>query len=123
MSGIVQWFVRNPIAANLLMVLIVAGGLTGIPALDKQYIPDFELDLVSVTLPYPGAGPREVEEQVCIRIEEAVHDLNGVKEIRSSARQGYGRVLIEAESGYDMQRLTAEIKTRVDAINTFPAEC
>jgi multidrug efflux pump subunit AcrB len=71
---------------------------------------------------YLGAGPKEVEEQICIRIEEAVHDLNGVKEIRSIARQGVGTVLIEAESGYDMRRLTAEIKTRVDAINTFPAE-
>ncbi|MCZ6831493.1 MAG: efflux RND transporter permease subunit, partial [Gammaproteobacteria bacterium] len=122
MSGTIQWFVRNPIAANLLMVLIIVGGFTGIPALDKQYFPDFELDVVSVTMSYLGAGPKEVEEQICIRIEEAVHDLNGVKEIRSRARQGSGTVLIEAESGYDMRRLTAEIKSRVDAINTFPAE-
>lgn len=104
------------------MILIVAGGLTGIPALDKQYFPDFELDVISVTLPYPGAGPREVEEQICIRIEEAIHDLNGIKEIRSTARQGGGTVLIEAEGGYDLQRLTSEVKSRVDAINTFPAE-
>lgn len=122
MKGIIGWFIRNPIAANLLMVLIIIGGFTGVPALDKQYFPDFELDIVSVSMPYLGAGPKEVEEQICIRIEEAVHDLNGVKEIRSTARQGLGTVLIEAESGYDMRRLTAEIKSRVDAINTFPAE-
>ncbi len=122
MKGIVSWFAHNPIAANLLMVLIIAGGLTGIPALDKQYFPDFELDIISVTLPYPGAGPREVEEQICVRIEEAIHDLNGIKEIRSTARLGSGTVLVEAEPGYDLQRLTAEVKTRVDAINTFPAE-
>lgn len=122
MQGIIAWFVRNPIAANLLMVLILIGGLTGVPALDKQYFPDFQMDVVTVTLPYPGAGPREVEEQICIRIEEAVHDLDGVKEIRSTASQGSGRVWIEAESGYDMGRLTADIKTRVDSITTFPAE-
>jgi multidrug efflux pump subunit AcrB len=63
-----------------------------------------------------------VEEQICVRIEEAIHDLNGIKEIRSTARQGMGTVLVEALSDYDMQRLTAEIKTRVDAINTFPVD-
>jgi multidrug efflux pump subunit AcrB len=57
-----------------------------------------------------------------VRIEEAVHDLTGVKEIRSTARQGMGTVLIDAETGYDMQRLTAEVKNRVDAINTFPVD-
>jgi multidrug efflux pump subunit AcrB len=121
-GGPVRWFVDNPIAANLLMVFIIIGGLAGIPALDKQFFPEFEMNIVSVSLPYPGAGPKEVEEQICVRIEEAVHDLPGVKEIRSTARQGMGTVRIEAESGYDMQRLTAEVKTRVDAINTFPAD-
>lgn len=122
MGGPVRWFIHNPIAANLLMIMIILGGLTGIPALDKQFFPDMELNRVSVTLPYPGAGPTEVEEQICVRIEEAVHDLNGVKEIRSTARQGSGSVIIEAESGYDLQRLVGEVKSRVDAITSFPAE-
>jgi multidrug efflux pump subunit AcrB len=122
MGGAIRWFVDNPIAANLLMVLFIVGGALGIPSLDKKYFPDFELNLVSVSMPYPGAGPGEVEQQICKRIEEAVHDLNGVKEIRSTARQGLGTVLVEAESGYDVQRLTAEVKTRVDAISTFPAD-
>jgi multidrug efflux pump subunit AcrB len=121
-AGPVRWFVHNPIAANLLMVFLLVGGLSGIPSLDKQYFPEFEINTVSVTVPYPGAGPSEVEEQICVRIEEAVHDLTGVKEIRSTARQGMGTVLIDAETGYDMQRLTAEVKNRVDAINTFPAD-
>jgi len=122
MSGSIRWFVENPIAANLLMIFLLVGGLLAIPALDKQFFPDFELDKVSITMPYRGAGPSEVEEQICLRIEEAVHDLNGVKEIRSVARQGMGTVIIEAETGYDMQRLTAEVKTRVDAITTFPVD-
>ena len=77
---------------------------------------------MQVSLAYPGAGPSEVEQQICVRIEEAVHDLNGVKEIRSTARQGMGSVIIEAEADYDMQRLTGEIKSRVDAITTFPVD-
>jgi len=120
--GSIHWFVHNSIAANLLMMFLLIGGLLAIPALDKQFFPDFELNKVSVTMPYRGAGPSEVEEQICVRIEEAVHDLNGVKEIRSTARQGMGTVIIEAETGYDMQRLTAEVKSRVDAITTFPVD-
>ena len=122
MGGPIRWFVHNPIAANLLMVFLIIGGALAIPTLDKKYFPDFELNVVSVSMPYRGAGPSEVEQQICKRIEEAVHDLNGVHEIRSTARQGLGTVLIEAESGYDMQQLTAEVKTRVDAISTFPAD-
>ncbi len=122
LGGPIRWFVDNPIAANLLMIFLIIGGFAAVPALDKQFFPEFELNIVRVSLPYPGAGPKEVEEQICVRIEEAVHDLTGVKEIRSTAKQGIGTVMIEAEAGYDMQRLTAEVKTRVDAINTFPAD-
>ncbi|QIB65227.1 efflux RND transporter permease subunit [Kineobactrum salinum] len=122
MGGPVHWFIHNPIAANLLMVFLLVGGLLGVPALDKQFFPDIEINRVSVAMAYPGAGPREVEEQICIRVEEAIHDLSGIKEIRSTAREGSGTVVVEAEPGHDMQRLTAEIKTRVDAIDTFPAD-
>jgi multidrug efflux pump subunit AcrB len=122
MGGPIRWFIDNPIAANLLMALLLVGGALGLPAMNKQFFPEFEMNTVVVSMAYPGAGPQEVEEQICSRIEEAVHDLSGVKEIRSTASQGMGRVIVEAESGYDTQRLTAEVKTRVDAINTFPGE-
>lgn len=122
MAGPIRWFAHNPIAANLLMILLVVGGALALPALNKEFFPDFKLNAVSVSMSYPGAGPSEVEEQICVRIEEAVHDLEGVKSIESTARQGMGSVRIEAESGYDAQRLTAEVKNRVDAITTFPVD-
>lgn len=122
MGGPIRWFVHNPIAANLLMVFLIIGGALALPAMDKKYFPDFELNVVSVSMSYRGAGPAEVEQQICKRIEEAVHDLNGVKEIRSTATQGLCQTMIEAESGYNMQRLTAEVKNRVDAISTFPVD-
>ena len=122
MPGPIRWFVHNPIAANLLMVFLLVGGALAIPSLDKEFFPDFKLNTVSVSMPYRGAGPSEVEQQICMRIEEAVHDLNGVKEIRSSARQGLGTVYVEAEVGYDIQQLSAEVRARVDAITTFPAD-
>ncbi len=122
MRGMLQWFIHNPIAANLLMIILIIGGVMTVPSLDKQFFPTPEINQVSVTLPFPGAGPAEVEEQICVRIEEAIHDLTGIKEIRSTAVQGMGRVLVEATPEYPMSRLTADIKTRVDAIDTFPSD-
>lgn len=122
MRGPLRWFVDNPIAANLLMLLLIIGGVTGIPALNKQFFPDVEASEVRVTLAYPGAGPAEVEEQICLRIEEAIHDLSGIEAIRSTATQGLATVRVKARPGYDTQRLSADIKTRVDAIDTFPLD-
>ena len=85
MRGPLAWMIQNPIAANLLMLVLIIGGVFTAPALDKQFFPTAEINEVSVTMAFPGAGPAEVEEQICIRIEEAIHDLNGIKEIRSSA--------------------------------------
>lgn len=122
MGGSIRWFVDNPVAANLLMLFLVVGGFFGLMALDKQFFPRVELNTISISMPYPGAGPREVEEQICVRIEQAIYDLNGIKEIRSSAREGLATLTIKAETGTDVQRLTAEIKNRVDAIDSFPGE-
>ncbi len=121
-KGVLHWFVHNPIAANLLMVLLVIGGITAIPSLDKQFFPEVKIEQVRITMPFPGAGPSEVEEQICIRVEEAIHDLNGIQEIRSTATEGMGTIMVEAVPDYPMQRLTNDIKTRVDAIDTFPAD-
>jgi multidrug efflux pump subunit AcrB len=118
--GLLGWFISNPIAANLMMVVLVIGGLYNIPGLDKQFFPTPVVDRISISMPFPGASPREVEEQICVRIEEAIHDLDGIKEIRSTASDGVGQVIVEALPDFPTQRLTNEIKTRVDAINTFP---
>lgn len=120
--GLLRWFIHNPIAANLLMILLLVGGILAIPGTDKQFFPTPEISMVSVSMPFPGAGPKEVEEQISSRIEDAIHDLNGIKEIRSTSRQDLGSVMIEAIADYPMQRLTSDIKTRVDAINTFPVD-
>ena len=122
MQGPLSWMIKNPIAANLLMLLLIVGGVLTTPSLDKQFFPTAQINQVSVTMPFPGAGPAEVEEQISVRIEEAIHDLNGIKEIRSTAVQGLGTVMVEATQNYPMQRLTSDIKTRVDAINSFPAD-
>lgn len=120
MNRLIQWFVDNKVAANLLMVLIFLGAFMSTTKLDKEVFPTVATNFIEVSMSYPGAGPSEVEQQVVIRIEEAVADLDGIEEITSEANQGYGSVTVEVVEGYDAQRLLNEVKTRVDAINTFP---
>ena len=119
-SGIIAWFARNSVAANLLMVMIIVGGIFGIIKVQKQVFPQFTINVINVQVPYLGAAPQEVEEGVILKIEEAIKDLEGIKKITSTAREGLGSVAIEAEDGYDVQNLLDEVKVQIDAISTFP---
>ena len=121
-DGIIKWFAENSVVANMLMVLLIVAGLITYPGIKKEVFPDIEIEVISVTVPYRGAAPEEVEEGVCIRIEEAVQGLDGVDKITSTANEGAGTVVIEAKNGYDIRRLLDEVKTQVDAISTFPVE-
>ncbi|MGJ8669841.1 MAG: efflux RND transporter permease subunit [Oceanococcus sp.] len=122
MTALVRWFAHNPIAANLVMIMVFVGGLTTFSQLDKEFFPQRKLNQISVTVTYPGANPREVEKQIVQRIEEAVGDLDGIAEMRSTAAEALGRVVLDVASGEDGARLLDDVRTRVDAINTFPAE-
>ena len=116
------WFAKNGVAANLLMVLIIIGGWINAGKIRKEVFPEFSSDLISVTVPYLGAAPQEVEEAICARIEEAVQDLESVKRLRSIAAEGAGTVTIELLSGSNVRNALDDIKARVDAIDTFPVE-
>jgi multidrug efflux pump subunit AcrB len=120
--GVIAWFVGNGVAANLLLVVIAVGGLLSLGTIRKEVFPEFSSETISVTVPYRGAAPEEVEEGVCVRIEEAVHGLDGIKRIRSTATEGMGTVIIELLPGADVRRVLDDVKARVDAIDTFPAE-
>jgi len=118
----IDWFIDNPIAANLLMILIIVGGIVGMRGIGKEVFPTIPVNFIEVSMPYPGAGPREVEEQIVIRIEEAIYNLDGIKRISSSARQGSGRITIEVDTDADMSKMLNDIKGKVDAITTFPVD-
>ena len=120
-KGIIAWFAANHVAANLLMVFIMVAGLMSAMTIRKETQPEFELNMIEVQVPYLGAAPQEVEEGVVIKIEGAVQDINGIKRLRSSAREGFGQVTIEVELDADFNEVLSEVKTRVDAISTFPA--
>tara|TARA_B100000073_G_C23741615_1_gene573882 strand:- start:1271 stop:4504 length:3234 start_codon:yes stop_codon:yes gene_type:complete len=119
-EGIIGWFVRNHVAANLMMFAIIGLGLYSGLNLRQQTTPDFDLNYVSVRVPYLGAAPEEVEEGVVIKIEEAIQDTKGIKKIKSTSSEGLGSVRAEVEIGADINEVLNEIKAKVDAISTFP---
>ncbi len=119
----IAWFARNHVAANLLLVTILIAGLFSLSTrIPLEVFPSFATDRITVNISLRGATPEDVEKGIAIRIEEAVQDLEGVKEIASRSSEGSATVNIEVESGYDPREMLADIKSRVDAINTFPAD-
>ncbi len=120
--GVIAWMASHPVSANLLMLALLIGGLIWGFRIKKEVFPDFELDIVTITVPYPGAGPEEVERGVVLAIEEAIQDMQGVKEITSEADEGMGRVTVEILDGEDVQQLGWDIRNEVDRINSFPDE-
>ena len=120
MSGIIRWFVDNPIAANLLMLAMLAGGVVGMKTVKKEAFPASTENTITVSMAYPGAASSEVEQQIVVRIEEAIADLPGIFQITSESRQGFGSVNVRVTEGYDVRELLNDIKGRVDSINTFP---
>ena len=122
MNGSIRWFVNNPVAANLLMLLIVIGGFFGAYGIGKEVFPSVSVNYITVNMPYPGAGPKEVEEQIVVRIEEAIYNLEGIKSLSSEARKGRGSVTVEVDTDYEMNKMLNDIKSRVDAVITFPED-
>jgi multidrug efflux pump subunit AcrB len=118
----IAWFAGNHVAANLLMMLLVVGGLLSIPTIKQELMPELSLDVVTVRVAYPGAAPIEIEEGICIRIEEELQGLQGVKRISSTAAEGLCLVSVELVAGEDVRRRLDEIRSRVDGIDSFPEE-
>ena len=122
MKPIIAWFAANPVAANLLMMLIILAGLVTLPQMQRKSFPDIDIPIISVTVPYLGAAPEEVEEGVCVRIEEELDGIEGVRQIRSNANEGMCSVSVELYESADESRALDEVKNRIDSIDTFPEE-
>ena len=120
--GILAWFAANPVAANLMMLLIIVAGTISAVSIKKAIMPQFETNTIRIRVPYLGAAPEEVEEGVILRIEEALQGLNGIKHINSTAREGMAQVDVEVETGFDINEVLDQVKSRVDAISTFPEQ-
>jgi multidrug efflux pump subunit AcrB len=121
-NGPIAWFARNHVAANLLLGIIVLAGLVSLPRMPQKSFPDIDVKVITVAVPYLGAAPEEVEQGVCIRIEEELEGITGVERINSTASEGACAVRVELFESADESRALDDVKNRVDAIDTFPDE-
>ncbi|MBT8087474.1 MAG: efflux RND transporter permease subunit, partial [Gammaproteobacteria bacterium] len=118
--GIVLKFIQNPVAANLLMVVLLVGGFVSANMLQSQVFPTISPGTVTVTVPFPGATPAEVEEGITRRVEEAVLGIDGVKRVSSTASENVGVVVIETNDFADRQLVKDDVESAVDRLSDFP---
>lgn len=122
MPRLIAWFVHNPIASNLMMWVLIVVGAVAFSNTFREEFPNMTVDVINIGVPYPGASPAEIEESICIRIEEAVEGTPGVKRMNTAAVEGRCRARAELHTGTDKGRVLDEIKSKVEAIDSFPAE-
>lgn len=120
--GMIGWMACNPIAANLLMLVVFAAGLASLADIRKEVFPSFPSETFTVTVPYPGSSPEEVENGIIIKVEEALRDIVGVKEINSVSGEGYGQVTVIMKAGTDLEKALSQAKVRIDGIHSFPVD-
>jgi len=120
MFGLIRWFAGNSVAANLLMLFLIVAGLIALGTSKTELFPQIQPGIITVSVAYPGAAPSEVEEGICIRIEEELDGLEGIKRLTSVSGEGFGRVIVEFYDGTDVKEALNDVKTRVDSISTFP---
>ena len=124
MKKLFEWAVSNVPAMNLIMLTVLLIGYWGLMSLNRETFPNFDIDMISVSVVYPGATPEEVEEAICQKIEEEVRDIVGIKKITSSASENMGNVQIELKSNVDdKNRVLNEVDSAVGRISTFPELC
>ena len=120
--GLIGWFARNHVAANLLMFCIIGAGIWALTVIKKESFPDFGSDEITISVQYRGAAPQEIAEGIVVKVEQAIKSVQGISEISSLAMEGMGRVVAEVQQGYDINAVANDIKAAVDSISTFPAE-
>ena len=118
----IRWFTQNGVAANLLAGITVVTGIFAAMNIKLELFPELDLDIVSISVPYPGAAPEEVESGIVELIEDRIQDVDGIKKITATAGEGIGTLLVEVERGYDATEVSDKIKVRVDTIDNLPEE-
>lgn len=121
-TGLIAFFANNPVAANLMMVFIIVMGLVSYNTIQRQMFPNIEINWINIQATYPGAAPREIEESILIKIEEAIKDITEVKQSISRSFRNGGRISLRIREGEDINVVLDKIRTRVDSIGTFPAD-
>ena len=119
-KGLISWFSRNPVAANLVMVFVFFAGAMSLATISKEMFPRSERNMISISVPYPGAAPVEVEKGVILPMESVLEGLQGIKKITSGADRDYGRIYLEIEASEDINDVLTQVENRIDSIVDLP---
>jgi multidrug efflux pump subunit AcrB len=119
-SGPIAWMARHTVAANLVMLIFILGGLLISTQIKQEVFPQFEVDVIRVSVAYPGASPEEVEQGIVLSIEDAVRGLDGVKEVTSTASEGNALIQIELLTGVNTNSVLQDVNNEVESIQSFP---
>ena len=122
MEGLIRWWVRNPVAANLLMFIIVTAGWLGLRDIEKEAFPSVQPDIVQVEVIWPGASPKEMEQQVVQRVEEALKNVSNVYRVSSESRETFGSLSVETYPTVNLNAFLNDVKNAVDSITSFPRD-
>jgi len=122
MNGLISWFGENKVAAKLLMVFILVAGALSLPETRKETLPNISLDLITISVAYPGASPEDVENSIINRVESVIYDLEGIRSVSSRAQEHLGVVTADIAYGYDSRELLEDIKSRVEGISSLPTD-
>ena len=120
-KGLIAWFARNSVAANLLMIIILLGGLLTANSIRKQFFPAVEINWIEFSAVYSGTAPQEVEEGITVKIEQALERVQGLKRIITYSNRNMANGYFQIEDEYDPQVVLEEVKSEIDSISTFPA--
>ena len=122
MRGPLAWMASNSVAANLLMIFLIVGGLTFVQNVKQEVFPEVSMDRITISVPYPGASPAEVEKAVVLAVEEAVRGIDGVKKVESTANEGAGSVVVELLSNAEAETVLNDVKSAVDRVTSLPQD-
>lgn len=118
----INWFARHPNAANLLMAAIMLLGLTALPGLQRETLPEIENDEVEVRVIYKGATAEDVEDAICRRLEDALEGISDLDEMRCEASEGVGVATASMVEGALMARFLDDVKAEIDALDDLPEQ-
>jgi len=120
MHSLIGWFIRNPVAANLIMMLIIVAGLFTMTSMRIEGFPKLPADSIQIDTAFAGAYTEQVDRQITQKIEKALEGLPGIKKIQSTSLEGFSSILVQKNEGYSLQRLQDDVRMRLDGIYNLP---
>lgn len=122
MKKILTAFASNTVFANIVLLMIMVGGVMALSSMRRENFPDFSIDKIMIQVGYPGADPEEIEEGVILKIEEALEGIEGIKQYTTTAAENMGSALVDVQEGADVDEVLDDVKSKIDAISAFPVD-